>query len=61
MVARRIGVTALLVIGTLLWTAFGLGLWVKRQALNTNNWVETSDQLLENEEIRTALGVGSSE
>jgi hypothetical protein len=55
--ARRIGVTALLVVGTLLWTAFGLGIWAKRQALNTDNWVETSDQLLENEEIRTALAV----
>jgi hypothetical protein len=55
--ARRIGVTALLVVGTLLWTAFGLGIWAKRQALNTDNWVDTSDQLLENEEIRTALAV----
>jgi hypothetical protein len=55
--ARRIGVTALLILGTLLWTAFGLGLWAKRQALDTNNWVETSDQLLENEQIRSALAV----
>jgi hypothetical protein len=54
---RRIGVTALLVIGTLLWTAFGLGLWAKRQALDTDNWVDTSADLLENEEIRTALAV----
>jgi hypothetical protein len=56
-VGRRIGVTTLLILGTLFWTAFGLGLWAKRQALDTNNWVETSDQLLENEPIRTALGV----
>jgi len=55
--ARRIGVTALLVLGTVLWTAFGLGLWAKRQALETDNWVETSDQLLQNTRIRTALGV----
>jgi hypothetical protein len=54
---RRIGVTALLILGTLFWTAFGLGLWAKRQALDTDNWVETSDQLLENEQIRTALAV----
>jgi hypothetical protein len=53
--ARRIGVTALLVIGTLLWTAFGLGLWAKRQALDTNNWVDTSGDLLEDEQIRSAL------
>ena len=54
---RRIAVTALLVVGTLLWTAFGLGLWAQRQALNTDNWVETSGDLLEDEEIRTALSV----
>jgi hypothetical protein len=53
--ARRIGVTALLVLGTLLWTAFGLGLWAKRQALDTDNWVDTSAQLLRDEPIRTAL------
>jgi hypothetical protein len=50
-------VTALLVVGTLLWTAFGLGIWAKRQALETDAWVETSDQLLEDEQIRTALAV----
>jgi hypothetical protein len=53
--SRRIGVAALLVLGTLFWTAFGLGLWAQRQALDTNNWVETSDQLLENEQIRSTL------
>src|SRR3954466_5262384 len=55
--SRRIGVAALLILGTLFLTTFGLGLWAKRQALDTNNWVETSDQLLENEQIRTALSV----
>lgn len=53
--ARRIGVTALLILGTLFTTAFGLGLWAQRQALNTDNWVETSDQLLENDQIRSTL------
>jgi hypothetical protein len=53
--SRRIGVAALLILGTLFWTTFGLGLWAKRQALDTNNWVETSDQLLENEQIRSTL------
>jgi hypothetical protein len=52
---RRIAVAALLVLGTLLWTAFGLGLWAKRQALDTDNWVETSGELLENEQIRSTL------
>jgi protein-S-isoprenylcysteine O-methyltransferase Ste14 len=53
---RGIGVGALLVIGTLLWTALGFGVWANRQALDTNNWVDTSGKLLEDEEIRTALG-----
>ena len=53
--SRQIGVAALLILGTLFWTTFGLGLWAKRQALDTNNWVETSDQLLENEQIRSTL------
>jgi hypothetical protein len=47
----------LLLVGTLFLTAFGLGLWAKRQALDTNNWVDTSGDLLENERIRTALAV----
>jgi hypothetical protein len=53
---RRFGVATLLVLGTLLTTAFGLGLWAQRQALDTDNWVDTSAQLLEDEEIRVALG-----
>jgi hypothetical protein len=53
--SRRIGVGVLLVLGTLFWTAFGLGVWANRQALDTDNWVETSDQLLENEQIRSTL------
>jgi hypothetical protein len=53
--SRSIGVAVLLVLGTLFWTAFGLGVWANRQALNTDNWVETSDQLLENDQIRSTL------
>jgi Short C-terminal domain len=54
---RRLGVTALLVIGTLLTTAFGFSLWAKRQALDTDNWVDTSSALLEDDEVRTAVGL----
>ena len=54
---RQIGIGALLVVGTLFWTFFGIGLWAQRQALDTDEWVDTSTELLENEEIRTALGV----
>jgi Short C-terminal domain len=57
MKGRRIGVAALLVLATLLWTAAGFSVWAKRQALDTDNWVNTSSELLEDEEIRTALGV----
>jgi hypothetical protein len=53
---RRIAVTAMLVVATLLWAASILGVWAKRQALSTYNWVETSSRLLENEDIRDALG-----
>jgi hypothetical protein len=52
---RRIAVVGLLVLGTLFWTAFGLGLWAQRQALDTDNWVETSGELLENDQVRSTL------
>jgi hypothetical protein len=54
---RRIGVGALLVVGTLLWTALGFAVWANRQALNSENWVDTSSALLEDDEIRTAVGL----
>lgn len=54
---RRVAVTALLVLATLLTTAFGFALWAKRQALDTNNWVDTSSALLEDEDIRQAVGL----
>jgi hypothetical protein len=54
---RKAGVAALLVAGTLLWTVFGLGLWAERQALDTEQWADTSEELLEDEPIRTAVGL----
>ena len=54
---RRIGVVALLVVGTLLWTALGFAVWANRQALNSDNWVDTSSALLEDDDIRTAVGL----
>jgi hypothetical protein len=54
---RRLAVTALLVVGTLLMIGAGLGIWAERQALDTDEWVDTSGQLLENEQIRTTVGV----
>lgn len=54
---RQLAVGVLLALGTLLWTGFGLGLWAQRQALETDNWVDTSGELLEDEPIRNALGL----
>jgi hypothetical protein len=54
---RRIGATVLLVLATVLTTAFGFALWANRQALNTDNWVDTSSALLEDDDIREAVGL----
>jgi len=43
------------VLATLLWTVGIVAVWAQRQMLDTQNWVETSDRLLENEDIRDAL------
>jgi hypothetical protein len=48
-------VTALLVIGTILAFVAIFSIWANRQALNTENWVDTSDRLLQNEEIEKQL------
>jgi hypothetical protein len=53
--AKRIAVVVLLVLATLVWTVGGLAIWANRQMLNTNNWVQTSDRLLRDDAIRTAL------
>jgi hypothetical protein len=53
--ARRIGAATLLVVATLLWTAGTIGVWAKRQALDTDNWVATSTRLLQNDRVRDAL------
>ena len=52
---RRSGVVVLLVLGTLVWTVGIVAVWAQRQLLDTQNWVQTSDRLLENEQIREAL------
>jgi hypothetical protein len=52
---RRTVIVVLLTLATLVWTAGGLALWANRQMLDTQNWVNTSDALLRDESIRTAL------
>jgi hypothetical protein len=51
----RIVAALLLVIGTLIAFLAIFSIWVNRQALNTDNWVHTSDKLLQNDEVKTQL------
>lgn len=54
--ARRRTVKALVVLGSVLAFLSVFAIWVERQALNTNDWVDTSGRLIQNEEIRKAVG-----
>jgi hypothetical protein len=47
----------LVVIAAVIGLVAALNVWVKRQALNTDNWTNSSSQLLENDQIRGALSV----
>ena len=64
--AETVGTTAawrrwlpfvLIVIASLIGLVSALNVWVKRQALSTDNWTSASANLLENDEIRGALSV----
>jgi hypothetical protein len=48
-------VTGLLLVATLIAFLAVFSIWVNRQALNTDNWVDTSGKLLRNDEIRAQL------
>lgn len=52
---RRRLVKALVVLGSLLAFLSVLAIWVERQALDTDDWVQTSEKLLADETIRGAL------
>ena len=52
---RRRSVKALIVLGSILAFLSVFAIWVERQALNTNDWVNTSDKLIADQEIRSAL------
>jgi hypothetical protein len=47
---------AILLLATIIGVVSVLALWVKRQALETETWVDTSTELLEDEAITDALG-----
>lgn len=53
---RRRTVRALIVLGSVLAFLSVFAIWIERQALNTNDWVETSGKLLHNAKIREAVG-----
>jgi hypothetical protein len=53
--SRRIVSMVLIVLASLIGFFSVFALWVKRQALETETWTETSSELLENEEIRDAI------
>jgi hypothetical protein len=52
---RRRGVKALVALGSLLAFLSVFAIWVERQALNTDDWVQTSDRLIQDKTIRAAL------
>ena len=54
---RSILAWSLLGLGTLILLVGSLTVWVKRQALDTDAWVDVSTQLLDDEEVRSALSV----
>jgi hypothetical protein len=47
----------LVVIAAVIGLVAALNVWVKRQALSTDNWTNASSRLLENDQIRSALSV----
>jgi len=49
-------IKALVVLGSVLAFFSVFAIWVERQALNTNDWVDTSDRLIQNSTIRSAVG-----
>ena len=54
---RTILVWTLLSVGALVLLVGSLTVWVKRQALDTDAWVDTSSQLLADDDVREALSV----
>jgi hypothetical protein len=52
---RRKLVMAIIVVATLVGLLAVFAVWAKRQALETDSWVETSSELLEDDDIQTAV------
>jgi hypothetical protein len=54
---RTILVWGLVALGALILLVGSLTVWVKRQALDTDAWVDASTQLLDDEDVRNALSI----
>ena len=52
---NRILIGTLFVLATIIGVVAVLAVWANRQALNTNNWTNTSSQLLADKQIQTAV------
>jgi len=48
---------AIVVLAAVIALVAALNVWVKRQALSTDNWTNASSQLLEDDQIRSALSI----
>jgi len=53
--ARRRTAKGLIILASVFALLSVFGIWVERQALNTDDWVDTSGRLIENDKIRTAV------
>jgi hypothetical protein len=53
---RRRTVKGLVILGSVLAFLSVFAIWTERQALNTDDWVATSDRLIQNPTIRAAVG-----
>jgi Short C-terminal domain len=53
---RRRTVKGLVIFGSVLAFLSVFAIWIERQALNTDDWVSTSDRLIQNQTIRAAVG-----
>jgi hypothetical protein len=54
---RAIAVWTLLIVASILILVSSLTIWVRRQALDTDAWTNTSGQMLANDEIRQQLSI----
>jgi hypothetical protein len=52
---HTVWVYLLIVLGAVILLVTTVGVWVDRQVLDTDNWVDTSDELLADPEIRSAI------